>query len=271
MCQLMRPFLSSVMTVFILGTRYKVPLEPSAGPEKVSESDEDEVYFMSNTRIVGGCKAGHVPWYVFFLIDGQYKCGGALINKVWVLSAAHCFCDKFPCERVSVGGVSKWKINYNISDFNMIQVSPPSPLSLKPHQAFLGADSDSLDNVDRPDVEAWKQPVRVVELVVHYKYMMRRTRGRKVTVRKDYDIALLRIDYPVMDDENGTIFSLFICLLQPHIRTDFYDGEQIQSPNRDADMSPNIKNLLRHGQVSHSGGDGDTPEHGVQGPEAVLH
>ena len=115
------------MTVFILGTRYKVPLEPSAGPEKVSESDEDEVYLMSNSRIVGGCKAGHVPWYVFFLIDGQYKCGGALINKVWVLSAAHCFCEKFPCERVSAGRVSKWKINYNISDFNMIQVSPPSP------------------------------------------------------------------------------------------------------------------------------------------------
>ena len=86
---------------------------------------------MSNTRIVGGCKAGHVPWYVFFLIDGQFKCGGALINKVWVLSAAHCFCERFPCERVPVGkeGGSKWKINYNISDFNMIQVTSSLPPS----------------------------------------------------------------------------------------------------------------------------------------------
>ena len=43
-------------------------------------------------RIVGGCEASHIPWYVLINVDGNKKCGGVLINKYWVLSAAHCFC-----------------------------------------------------------------------------------------------------------------------------------------------------------------------------------
>ena len=74
-------------------------------------------------RIVGGCLAGRVPWYVYFLLDGygnKYKCGGALINKFWVLSAAHCFCNQaFKCIRVKVaGGGSRWKPDYQYNDTN---------------------------------------------------------------------------------------------------------------------------------------------------------
>ena len=51
-----------------------------------------------NERIVGGCRAGHIPWYVLMLFpmhdDG--KCGGVLINKFWVLTAAHCICPGPP-------------------------------------------------------------------------------------------------------------------------------------------------------------------------------
>ena len=67
--------------------------------------------------------AGHVPWYVNFLLDGFKKCGGALINKVWILSAAHCFCnDWLPCERVNVDGKMKLIPAYNVSDTTMIKV-----------------------------------------------------------------------------------------------------------------------------------------------------
>ncbi|XP_015111459.1 uncharacterized protein LOC107037419 [Diachasma alloeum] len=48
---------------------------------------------MSQARIVGGgsSTAGSWPWQVALYKEGDYQCGGALINDKWVLSAAHCF------------------------------------------------------------------------------------------------------------------------------------------------------------------------------------
>ena len=41
------------------------------------------------------------------------------------------------------------------------------------------------------------------ELVIHYKWQMKKTSGKRTTVRHDYDIALVRLDYPAIDELSG--------------------------------------------------------------------
>ena len=49
-------------------------------------------YFSTGSRIVGGVRASDFawPWQVYITSNGAFKCGGTLIDRQHVLTAAHC-------------------------------------------------------------------------------------------------------------------------------------------------------------------------------------
>uniref|UniRef100_A0A8C8RMQ8 Peptidase S1 domain-containing protein n=1 Tax=Pelusios castaneus TaxID=367368 RepID=A0A8C8RMQ8_9SAUR len=51
-----------------------------------------------NNRIVGGapCRPHSVPWQAALFVGSQFSCGGALINRNWVITAAHCNQNSHP-------------------------------------------------------------------------------------------------------------------------------------------------------------------------------
>uniref|UniRef100_A0A3Q3M6F4 Peptidase S1 domain-containing protein n=1 Tax=Mastacembelus armatus TaxID=205130 RepID=A0A3Q3M6F4_9TELE len=61
-----------------------------------SDTDSDYTFCGTspiNNKIVGGEDAspGSWPWQVSLHKSGRHACGGSLINREWVMSAAHCF------------------------------------------------------------------------------------------------------------------------------------------------------------------------------------
>jgi len=134
-------------------------------------SQMDAQYYQTNKsrRIAFDCGTQHVPWNI--CIKNIKKCGGALINKFWVLTSASCFCSNhtnFLCRREGNNLVP----SYNITERAQI---------------YFGSNMHIW-----PDA-VWKLPKRIEELIVHPKFY----EGRK------YNLALVRLSYPVADPDTG--------------------------------------------------------------------
>jgi secreted trypsin-like serine protease len=66
-----------------------------AQPATAYDTPESLLIQQDSTRIVGGVPAheGDWPWQVF-VVNGEGVCGGSIIAKRWILTAAHCVFDK---------------------------------------------------------------------------------------------------------------------------------------------------------------------------------
>uniref|UniRef100_A0A669FBU9 Peptidase S1 domain-containing protein n=1 Tax=Oreochromis niloticus TaxID=8128 RepID=A0A669FBU9_ORENI len=91
-----------------------------------------------NGRIVGGEDAppGHWPWQVSVQLRGNHFCGGSLINKEWVMSAAHCFSGSSP---------SGWTVSLGLQS---LQGENPNKVSRNVAKIILhpNYDSETYDN-----------------------------------------------------------------------------------------------------------------------------
>ena len=67
------------------------------------------------TRIVNGYEPEERPWMAYVQIkveNGQLgRCAGSILNKNWILSAGHCFCESLPCKK---GRGGKLRIDYDL-------------------------------------------------------------------------------------------------------------------------------------------------------------
>ncbi|TRY62920.1 hypothetical protein TCAL_02031 [Tigriopus californicus] len=71
----------------------------------------------SDTRIVNGYDAADRPWLALLSISGA-SCGGALLNKRYILTAAHCFCRQSGgaiCEEQMTDGLPTHQPTYDLT------------------------------------------------------------------------------------------------------------------------------------------------------------
>ncbi|OQV25002.1 Enteropeptidase [Hypsibius exemplaris] len=112
-----------------------------------------------SARIVGGEDAlpGQWPWHVALYRDGLYACGATLLDKQWLISAAHCF---FPhMYRFWAARLGSWRLSSMPPQQQIIKIS--QAVIYDGYDHFGSSDGDiALLRLERPvELSNWVRPV----------------------------------------------------------------------------------------------------------------
>uniref|UniRef100_A0A672ZWJ1 Hepsin n=1 Tax=Sphaeramia orbicularis TaxID=375764 RepID=A0A672ZWJ1_9TELE len=170
-------------------------------------------------RIVGGVDArqGSWPWQVSLQYDGVHQCGGSIISNRWIVSAAHCFPERYRFVnrwRVLLGSIYNKPVNANVAEVKTIVY----------HSSYLPfVDANIDDNSRDIAVLALTQPLtfnEYVQPVCLPAYGQRLVDGQMGTVTGWGNVGYYGHLADVLQEANVPIISDAVCNAP-----DYYDNQ----------------------------------------------
>jgi len=185
-----------ILFSLLIHQNYSIQQTSFKCPCGVDNNNKDQaVYKIKDelTRIVGGEDVNNTnPWYVFLLLKPRrrfdnFRCGASLLNREWVVTAAHCLCND--------------KINLNCAREGQ-QLVPKYNLAVV--EMYLGLSTPTIQqsHVDPRFFRGTKT------VVIHEGYKP------ELLDRSYNDIALIKFDRPFFPETVTHAKMMPICLPQ---------------------------------------------------------